>query len=122
MPRRVVCIEDEADMIELIQLILARENVEFHGFRRGVEGLKAVEREQPDLVLLDLMMPDLDGWSIHDQLKSNPKTQHIPILIVTARGYQDPRLVNMHAAHAENLVTKPFGPKDLIDAVNRLLS
>lgn len=121
MPRRVVCIEDEADMIELINLILLREGFEFHGIQRGADGLDAVEREKPDLVLLDLMMPDMDGWVIYDRLQENPVTAPIPIIIVTARGDRDPRLLAMRAAHAENVVTKPFGPKDLIDAVNRVM-
>ncbi len=122
MPRRVVCIEDEADMIELINLIVAREGFEFHGIRRGMDGLETVKREKPDLVLLDLMMPDLDGWTIYDRLKENPETEAIPIIIVTARGYQDPRLLTLRAAHAETVVSKPFGPKDLIDAINRALT
>jgi len=121
MQRRVVCIEDETDMIELMSLILARQGFEFIAARGGEQGLQMVEQVKPDLVLLDLMMPGVDGWVVYDQLKANPETKQIPIIIVTARAPHDPRLTQMRLANAVNLLSKPFGPAQLIETIDRVL-
>lgn len=109
-------------MIELMSLIVAREGFEFTGAKGGLNGMETVKRIKPDVVLLDLMMPDVDGWEVYDHLRADPETRDIPIIIVTARGQQDQRVLEMRAAHAENLVIKPFGPADLISAMERTLS
>lgn len=121
MQRRMVCIEDEPEMIELISLIVSRQGFEFFGARGGRSGMEMVKRVMPDIVLLDLMMSDVDGWEVYDFLKADPETRDIPIIIVTARGQQDQRLVRMRAANVDNLVTKPFAPAQLIAAVERIL-
>ena len=122
MQRRVVCIEDDSEIIDLISLIVERQGMEFIGAQGGMSGLETVKRLIPDLVLLDLMMPDVDGWQVYDTLRSSPETRQIPIIIVTARGQQDHRVMEMRASNAENLVTKPFGPADLIRAMERVLA
>ncbi len=122
MQRRVVCIEDDTEIIDLISLIVERQGMEFIGAQGGMSGLETVKRLIPDLVLLDLMMPDVDGWEVHDELRASPETRQIPIIIVTARGQQDHRVMEMRANNAENLVTKPFGPADLISAMERVLA
>ncbi len=122
MQRRVVCIEDDTEMIDLISLIVEREGMEFIGAEGGLNGLEMVKRLKPDLVLLDLMMPDVDGWDVYDTLRADPETRQIPIIIVTARGQQDQRVMDMRAVSAKNLVTKPFGPADLISAMERMLA
>ncbi len=121
MARRVVCIEDEQEMIDLMRLILQRHGFEFFSARGGVKGIETVKRVQPDLVLLDLMMPVMDGWAVFDRLKGDPETASIPIIIVTARAYHDPRVAEMRTANSGNLVTKPFAPAQLIDAIDQVL-
>lgn len=121
MQRRVVCIEDEPEMIDLMSLIVARQGFEFIGARGGLTGMETVRQTMPDLILLDLMMSDVDGWEVFDSLRADPETGAIPIIIVTARGQQDERLVEMMANHADNLVTKPFAPAELIQAIDRTL-
>jgi two-component system response regulator VicR len=121
MPRRVVCIEDEQDVIDLMRLIIERHGFEFIEARGGIKGLETVRRMKPDLVLLDLMMPGIDGWEVYDTLTSEAQTKDIPIVIVTARAHHDTRVGEMRVAHAENLVTKPFGPAQLIDTIERVL-
>jgi two-component system response regulator VicR len=121
MPRRVVCIEDEQDVIDLMRLIVERYGFEFIEARGGVKGMETVRRVKPDLVLLDLMMPGIDGWDVYDALTSETETKDIPIVIVTARAHHDTRVGEMRIANAENLVTKPFGPAQLIDTIERVL-
>ncbi len=122
MSRRVVCIEDEQDVIDLMRLILEREGYEFKEAHDALEGIAAVEKNMPDVVLLDLMMPGIDGWEAYDRLRKNPETKHIPIIVVTARTQHDPRVTEMRVANAINLVTKPFAPAQLVNAVSRVLS
>ena len=69
--KRILCIEDEAEMIDLTRLVLEREGFEVLGAVGGSEGLEIVHREKPDLVLLDLMMPDIDGWEVYRRMKAN---------------------------------------------------
>jgi len=121
MPRRVVCIEDEQDVIDLMRLIVERHGFEFIEARGGVKGMETVRRIKPDLVLLDLMMPGIDGWDVYDTLTTEAETKDIPIVIVTARAHHDARVGEMRVANAENLVTKPFGPAQLIDTIERVL-
>jgi len=83
--KTVVCIEDEPEMIDLIRLILERRGLEVVGALTGREGLETVRRVKPDLILLDLMLPDMDGWELYRQIKADPELRHIPIQVVTAR-------------------------------------
>ncbi|MEP7290403.1 MAG: response regulator [Chloroflexota bacterium] len=121
MSRRLVCIEDDPEVTELMRLIVARHGFELLEARNGLRGIEMVKETQPDLVLLDLMMPGLDGWEVFDQLKSNPETKNVPIIIVTARAHFDDRVAEMRAANDGNLLTKPFTPAQLIQAINRIL-
>ena len=121
MSRRVVCIEDEPDVIDLMRLIVTRQGFEFIPARGGEKGIEVVEQTKPDLVLLDLMMPGIDGWEVYDHLKANDETKGIPIIIVTARTQHDPRVLEMRIVDTDSLVTKPFGPADLIETMNRVL-
>lgn len=119
---RIVSIEDEIDMIDLIRLILIRRGYEVIGAQGGREGLRIVQEQKPDLILLDLMMPDIDGWEVYTQLKADPNTQMIPVLIVTARAQFKDRLVLVRQSGLDDYVIKPFGPGQLVDSVERLLA
>ena len=121
MSRRVVCVEDEPDVIDLMRLIVTRQGLEFISARGGQKGIETVEQIKPDLVLLDLMMPGIDGWEVYDHLKANPETKDIPIIVVTARAQHDPRVTEMRIHSSDNLVTKPFGPAQLIETINKAL-
>jgi DNA-binding response OmpR family regulator len=119
--RRILCIEDEPEMIDLIRLILERKGFEVLGAVGGQEGLEAIRREKPDLVLLDLMMPDVDGWEVYRQMKADEELQHTPVVVVTAKAQSIDKVLGLHIAKVDDYVTKPFGPGDLAESVERVL-
>ncbi len=119
--KRVVCIEDEPEMIDLVRLILGRKGFEVIGANGGVEGLEAVRREKPDLVLLDLMMPDMDGWEVYQQVKADPELKDIPVVVVTAKAQSIDKVLGLHIAKVDDYITKPFGPQELLESVAKIL-
>ncbi len=119
--KRILCIEDHPEMIELIRLILGREGFAVDGAGGGREGLQAMQEKPPDLVLLDLMMPDMDGWEVYRQIKSNAELSDIPVIAVTAKAQQIDRILGLHIAGMDDFITKPFGPEELVASVQRLL-
>ena len=120
--KRIVCIEDEPEMIDLIQLILNRRGFEVLGAPGGKEGLEMVRKTLPDLVLLDLMMPDMDGWEVYQQMKADDSTRNIPVIVVTAKAQNIDKVLGLHIAKVDDYIAKPFGPQELIDSVERVLS
>ncbi len=117
----VVCIEDEPEMIDLVRLILGRKGFELIGAIGGREGLKAIREVKPDLVLLDLMMPDMDGWEVYQQMKADPDMKDIPVIVVTAKAQSIDKVLGLHIAKVDDYVTKPFGPQELVDSISRVL-
>jgi DNA-binding response OmpR family regulator len=120
--KKVVCIEDEPEMIDLVKLILGRKGFELTGAVGGREGLDAVRRIKPDLVLLDLMMPDMDGWEVYQQMKADEELKTIPVIVVTAKAQSIDKVLGLHIAKVDDYVTKPFGPQELLQSVERVLT
>ena len=119
--KHIVCIEDETEMIELIRLILGRRGFDVHGAPGGKEGLQMVRELLPDLVLLDLMMPEMDGWEVYQQMKADASTRDIPVIVVTARAQNIDKVLGLHIAKVDDYIAKPFGPQELIDSVEKIL-
>jgi len=120
--KRILCIEDDPEMIDLIRLILKRRNYTVQGAEGGQAGLQAVRESLPDLVLLDLMMPDMDGWDVYQQLKADQSTSQIPVIIVTARAQSIDRILGLQIAKVDDYIVKPFSPRQLLESVERVLS
>jgi two-component system, OmpR family, response regulator VicR len=120
--RRVVYIEDEQEMIDLVRLILNRRGYEIIGANGGREGLDTVRKTLPDLVLLDLMMPDMDGWDVYQQMKAEEATQHIPVIVVTAKAQSIDKVLGLHIAKVDDYISKPFSPQELVDSVEKVLA
>jgi DNA-binding response OmpR family regulator len=118
----ILCVEDEPEMIDLMRLILGRRGFEVKGANGGVEGLKMIRKELPDLVLLDLMMPDMDGWEVYQQMKADEKTKNIPVIVVTAKAQSIDKVLGLHIAKVDDYIAKPFSPQDLMNSVERVLS
>jgi DNA-binding response OmpR family regulator len=119
--QRILCIEDDPDMIDLIRLILERRGFVVVGADGGKAGLQAMQDEPPDLVLLDLMMPDMDGWDVYQKMKADALTRSIPIIVVTASAQAIDREFGLHIAKVDDYIVKPFSPQDLLASVDRVL-
>ncbi|HRN51239.1 MAG TPA: response regulator [Anaerolineales bacterium] len=120
--RKVVCVEDEQEMIDLIRLILSRRGFEVLGANGGVRGLELIRAEKPDIVLLDLMMPEMDGWQVYQQLKADPSTEHIPVVVVTAKAQNIDKVLGLHIAKVDDYISKPFSLQELVDRVEAVLA
>jgi len=118
---RVVCIEDEPEMIDLVRLILGRRGFDVVGANGGLEGLEAVRRERPNLILLDLMMPDMDGWEVYQRIKADEELRRIPVIVVTAKAQSIDKVLGLHIAKVDDYITKPFGPQELLESVEKIL-
>jgi DNA-binding response OmpR family regulator len=120
--KRILCVEDEPEMIDLIRLILGRRGFEVHGAAGGVEGVRLIRELHPDLVLLDLMMPDMDGWEVYQQMKADSATRDIPVIVVTAKAQNIDKVLGLHIAKVDDYIAKPFSPQELIDSVDKIFS
>jgi two-component system response regulator VicR len=118
----VVCVEDEPEMIMLIKAILNRKGYDVMGAANGREGLETIERVKPDLVLLDLMMPGMDGWEVYQKLKANEATQAIPVIIVTAKAQSIDKMLGLHIAKVDDYIAKPFSPQELVESIEKVLA
>jgi two-component system, OmpR family, response regulator VicR len=118
--KKILCIEDEPDMIDLIRLILARQHYSFDSASGGEEGLRKTRETIPDLILLDLMMPDIDGWEVYQQIKADEKTRHIPVIIVTAKAQKIDKVLGLQIAKVDDYLAKPFSPAELIASIQRV--
>lgn len=119
--KKVVCIEDELEMIELVKLILGRNKFDVTGAVGGHEGLQKIGDIKPDLVLLDLMMPEMDGWEVYQKMKASEDMRDIPVIVVTAKAQSIDRVLGLHIARVDDYITKPFGPQELLDSVERVI-
>ncbi len=120
--RRVLCIEDHPEMIDLIRLILSRQGFVVEGAIGGREGLRMMRSNPPDLLLLDLMMPEMDGWEVYRQIKADEALKEIPVIAVTAKAQNIDRVLGLDIAGMEGFITKPFRLNDLISNVERVLA
>jgi two-component system response regulator VicR len=120
--KRLAYIEDEAEMIDLVRLILGRRGYTVLGANGGREGLDLVRKELPDLVLLDLMMPDMDGWDVYHQIRSEELTRDIPVIVITAKAQDIDKILGLRIAKVEDYISKPFSPQELIDRIEQVLS
>jgi two-component system response regulator VicR len=120
--RRIVYIEDEYDMIDLVRLILGQKGYEVVGAIGGREGLTMVQQELPDLVLLDLMMPDMGGWEVYQQMRAEESTREIPVIIITAKAQSIDKVLGLNIAKVDDYISKPFSPQELIDSVESVIA
>ena len=121
-PLRVLYIEDDPEMITLVSLILNRRNYQVTGATGGQEGLDIVRHQSPDLILLDLMMPEMDGWDVYQQLKSSETTRQIPVIVITAKAQAIDRVLGLHIAKVDDYISKPFRPAELLESIDRILN
>ncbi len=117
---RILLIEDEPDIAEVLQYNLEKEGFQVELASRGDAGLEAVRRESPELILLDLMLPGLDGLELTRLLKRDPATAHLPIVMLTARSEEVDRIVGLELG-ADDYISKPFSPREVVLRVKAVL-
>jgi len=120
MTQLIIIVDDEADILELIAVNLHKNGFKTKTFGEAKSFLKFIETTTPDLVLLDLMLPDMDGLDICKTLKANPKTNSIPVIMLTAKADETDKIVGLELG-ADDYVTKPFSPKELIARIKAVL-
>ncbi len=116
----ILSVDDEQDVTDLVQFHLTRAGYEVATAATGSEALLAVGRRRPDLILLDLMLPDIDGFGVCEILRRDAATAAIPIVILTAWATTDARSLGLELGALDYLI-KPFSPRELTERVQRLL-
>jgi two-component system, OmpR family, alkaline phosphatase synthesis response regulator PhoP len=117
--KRILIVEDEQDILQLIKLYVEKEGFRTVVATTGTEGLRQAKQEKPDLVILDLMLPEIDGLEVCRRLRSAPETAMLPIVMLTAKAEESDTVVGLELG-ADDYVTKPFSPKALIARVKAL--
>ena len=120
MRKKILVVEDDPDLVELLSFNLRACDFAVSTADDGVDALKKTRCIMPDLILLDLMLPELDGFGVCETLRRDPATAGIPIIMLTAMSSQFARLAGLEAG-ANDYITKPFSPKQLIARVQELL-
>ena len=118
---RILAVDDEADLTELISYHLGRCGHHVETAANGWDAISCVTRNRPDIILLDLMLPDLDGFGVCEILRRNPVTATIPIIIISAWASRDSRVLGLELG-ALDYITKPFSPHELVERVNRFIN
>jgi CheY-like chemotaxis protein len=116
-PKKVLVIDDEPAIRKLIKVILEGEGYRILGLDASRKAPASVQEGKPDLIILDLMMPEVDGYEILEMLKKDPETRDIPVIVLTVRSLPEDR-EKARSLGADMYITKPFEPSDLIKAVN----
>ena len=117
---RIVVIEDEEDILEVIAYNLKREGYDVVTSTSGEDGLEKIEHSAPQLVILDLMLPEIDGIELCRKLKADPLTQAIPVIMVTAKGEESDVVLGLGVG-ADDYITKPFSPREMVARVRAVL-
>lgn len=118
----ILCVDDEPEILELTRMLLEPRGYNVQGALGGIEGLKMMRESKPDLVLLDLMMYDISGWELYQQMKSEKNLADVPVIMVTAKTKSVDKALGLHVAKVADYITKPFGPLDLIASVEKVLA
>ncbi len=121
MQKKVLIVEDEESLLKLESILLTTKGYLVQGATTGLAALEAVAAEQPDLILLDIMMPEMDGFEVCSRIKKNPETAHIPIVLLTARKTPED-VARGEAVGADEYITKPFKSALVMETIEKLLS
>ena len=119
---KILCIEDEDGMRDLLRLILEAAGYAYVDARDGAEGLEKIHSERPDLILLDLMLPSVDGAEVLLRKQKDPAIRDIPVIAVTALASPFDQIMWKRRTEIEDYITKPFVRKDLLEAIERVLA
>ena len=117
MPQ-ILVVDDDRNLRKIIQTNLELAGFEVMAVPTGADALRALESTQPDLVVLDVMMPAMDGYEVARRIRSRPSNTHVPIIMLTAKGEIEDKLAGFEAG-IDDYITKPFGPQELLACARR---
>jgi two-component system, OmpR family, alkaline phosphatase synthesis response regulator PhoP len=117
---RILVVDDEEDLLELIRYNLTKEGYRVHCVASGEQAINEARTNTPDVIVLDLLLPNVDGLDVCKQLKSDPKTQHIPIVMLTAKSEEADVVTGLELG-ADDYITKPFSPRVLLARIRSVL-
>ena len=117
--KKILIVEDEHDILQLVKLYLEKEGFRTVSAMTGTEALRHVKQEKPDLVVLDLMLPEIDGLEVCKRLRSAPATAMLPIIMLTAKAEESDTIIGLELG-ADDYVIKPFSPKTLVARIKAL--
>ena len=118
--RKILIVEDDPDIVEMVEYNLREEGYATVSALNGEDGVNSARSEQPDLIILDIMLPIMDGFEVCRTLKSDDKTSHIPIIILSAKSQETDKVVGLELG-ADDYVTKPFSPRELIARIRAIM-
>ena len=120
MPAKVLIVEDDPDIVDILSYNLKQADLKVTSVPDGSSALAEVKRRLPDLILLDLMLPKVDGLEVCRLLKSDPETKNVPIIMITAKGEEVDRIVGLELG-ADDYIIKPFSPREVVLRVRSVL-
>jgi DNA-binding response OmpR family regulator len=115
--KTIVVIEDDEDFLTLVNMMLAGDQFSIVGALNGREGLEAIRTHHPDLVILDLMLPDMNGWEVFMKVREDPASRELPVIILSVQGTRHDKTFGRHVAHVHDYLTKPCLPSQLRQSV-----
>jgi DNA-binding response OmpR family regulator len=118
---KVLVVDDEVNITQILEFSIGAEGFDVITAQNGEEAIEKARREQPDLIILDVMMPKIDGYEACRILKANPLTKNIPVVLLTAKGRDIDRRLGMEVG-ATDYIVKPFSPNKLVERIHQLLS
>ena len=121
MQKKILIVEDEESLLKLESILLTTKGYLVQGVTTGVAALEAIEEEMPDLVLLDVMLPKMDGFEVCSRIKQNSDTRHIPVILLTAKKTPDDVARGLEVG-ADHYITKPFKSAMVMDVIESLIN
>ena len=120
MAPSVLVIDDHPEIVRLLDFNLSKAGFQVHAATSGEAGLAGVQKHAPDIVLLDVLMPGLDGWEVCRRLRQDSSTSRLPLILLTAKAEEEDRILGLELG-ADDYVTKPFGVRELLTRIHSLL-
>lgn len=121
MGKKIFIVDDEPDILDFCKLVLETEGFEVFTATNGLDLIKKIGSFTPDLILLDIMMPDMDGWEVLRILKNDDRYTEIPIAMLTAKTQAKDKILGIQEG-AMDYITKPFSPDELVERINNIFS
>ncbi len=121
MGKKIFIVDDEPDILDFCKLVLETEGYDVRSATNGLELIKELPNFMPDLILLDIMMPDMDGWEVLRMLQNDDRYETIPIAMLTAKTQAKDKILGIQEG-AMDYITKPFDPDELVERIEKIFS